>query len=276
MFSWFRKNSAASETWINPALGATLKAESKWPEEKSSTNSTPKRKPSCTLQHTDGQPQAGQPIKKPNTEQPQISWISPANNERGGLAFTNIAGSLVKFEIWDMDASGTLIGKRSLQNLTKQIKGSESFALEEVFCLPDGRAWLTITYWDPRAKTGAWIYNPETQDFKSINLEIESDTWADLPRPWVTTHEFDNATIAVFHSAKKRLAPEVYMNQIDHIWAFSKKHPDGFEVAKLGAKDGNIRTLRLAEKFLWLKTTDPEEQGKPKHFTWSLDISNAL
>jgi hypothetical protein len=276
MFSWLRKGSTTPETWANPILAAQLKAEVVWPEATIQMNTVSKGVRSCRLEHSDGKPQAGQPIKTAGIEQPQMSWTSPPNRNKEGLAFINLADDLASFDIWDIDANGVLINKKSLSRLTEQIKGSKSYSLEEVFCLPSGNIWLTITYWSPGAKTGAWIYRPDTQDFKSVNIDIENDMWHDLPRPWVTTHEFNDATIAVFHTARKRLAPEIYMNQLDHIWLFSEKHPDGIEIAKVNAKDGNIRTLNLRGNILWLKTIDPEKQGAPKNYIWSLDIKNAL
>jgi hypothetical protein len=188
-----------------------------------------------------------------------------------------LAGSEAKkqVQVWELstDKVPRFVKQRQAQLDPEQPGWTMSYPVA-VSCLPGHQVALAVGFHTPRKRDGLFVYNVASNQFRRIDL-IEPERSNGPP---FTSFEVlaasPDATLVLYHTEAIRISADNFAYQFDHVLLFSPRFPNGLEVVKLAADDGNVRAWAMAGKTLWLQSQD--KRKKVQDFIWSLDLSKVL
>lgn len=265
MFSLFGKKKYP--TTVHPALQAQLQRIDSFPAAAAAI--TP-NSAACTKYTIGGRPPAVTFSPPTPTDNPAIGFVSSDRPDNAVLMMNLPEDGVI--ELWQLASTQDLrlTRKLSVPIHPKQSTWTSSF-LDDAACLPNGRALVAITHFDP-ARTGLFLYNLREQRFSTYVERTEPAFSVLLESQRISP----DAAIVLHFTDVKREAAEVYYNYYNRFQLFTGAHPDGLEALALGLDIGNVKRWAVVDKKLYLHTHDPRTPSNPREAYWSLDLSKVV
>lgn len=269
MFGLFKSKSPSV---VDPAVGAALVREASYPQGEAKPPAA--AWPALRQAPLTAAPAQGRLSPSPIDQPPAEAWLVATAS--GTVALVNTYQPKRRVELWDVDRKDAtrLASQRPLAIDPKQDKWL-FYSAGEALALPGNKVVFDLNWFDPSPHDRLCVLDLATGAVKTWG-PIEPDWPAGLPLHFIDSLQLTpEAVLVAYRTDKVRLAPERYVNRFDHLLLFSRRHPQGLEVARMGIDDGNVRDWRFAGGKLWLQTSD-DRGDAPKAFNWSLDLSNVL
>ena len=276
MFGLFKRKSAAqAETAVNPDVGAPLVAAGSFPT--AAAPALPPGAPRCDKVAVEGKPPAARIAAAAVPGQTSGGYRVSGLSGQPSLVFVNRPGKRSSFELWGLAAGADAPFQQQRPVVLDPAQARwAGYLLLGVGCLAAEQVLVAVHYNEPEPRDALYLYDSARNNYHRLGA-VEPDTSAGLPYRYFETLAAGPSTSLVRHgSLAQRLAPEVYVNQLNHVLLVSARYPQGLEVLRLAVSDGNIRRWALKGRTLWLATTDDRDARKPVHKVWSLDLSRVL
>jgi hypothetical protein len=148
------------------------------------------------------------------------------------------------------------------------------FLAPSVACLPGNRLLLAVVYYAPQVKEALYVYDIASGEFSALG-RIAPNT-ENYDKFFEVQPVSADTALVLYYTGTKRIAPERYYNELNHLRLYSPRYPQGVELLKLGIDDGNVTRWAVVERTLWLHTTDKRDLHKPVERYWSIDLTKVL
>ncbi len=189
------------------------------------------------------------------------------------LLLTTTGDEHPRIELWELGEGNRFAVQRPLMLEAAQ-PNWVGFLLQDVACLPQQRLLIAVHYSDPLPRDALYVYDFVGKTFAKLG-RVDPD-----PRQFDGFFEVraitDDSAIVLYFSDVRRLGPERYLNQYNHLRLYSPRFPQGLALMKLGLDDGNIERWAIVDKTLLMDTVDARDARQPKRYKWSLDLTKVL
>ncbi|WP_293371022.1 hypothetical protein [Nevskia sp.] len=272
MFGFFRGSKPSrTTTEIAAEVGAVLAAASPFPAHAALPPTG--EFGSCRKLAIDGVPPAAKLLDEPIRGQTAKAYRVDGVTGQPPLVLANIRGDNPRIDMWELGDGDRFAVQRPLLLEAAQ-PNWVGFLMRDLACLPQRRLLLSVSYTEPEPREALYVYDIAGETFTKLGRVA--------PDPRYLHHFFEvqpiaaDSAITLYFSDVRRLGPERYVNQYNHLRLHSPRFPQGLALLKLGLDDGNIERWTIVDKTLWLDTVDARDPRQPKRFTWSLDLSKVL
>ena len=269
--SLFKKKFPKAPSTVNPLVGAELMPEEGLPEGINEDEAGAIDYGTVKAFNYSGESpnfvfEEGRPISVSNT----AYIITPKSNLAQPVAFINIEREM-RFEAWNLDDDFKLISPIDINDIHPEQHKWKFSLVKDLHCLPNGILVFTIKHLEPHSKTSLYSYSIKNRIFRLINKNdshnVETSSYA---KKYQIS---DDSAIILYYSELIRRSAEIYHNYYNYLMLFSPEYPDGMEFLKLGIDNGNIESLKLQNKTLFLETWDTRIRGNAKQQFFSLNLN---
>lgn len=273
MFGLFRgsKPSRSTTTEVAAEADAVLVAATSFP---ATTPVPPKGEfGRCREIEIDGKPPAAKLLDEPIRGQTTTAYRIDGESGQPPLVLANIGDAHPRIELWELGQGNRFAAQRPILLEAAQ-QTWFGFLLQDAACLPQQRLLLAVFYNEPEPRDALYVYDIVGKTFTKLGRTNPDPQH--LQRFFEVRAITNDSAIALYFSDVRRLGPERYLNQYNHLRLYSPRYPNGLALLKLGLDDGNIERWTIVGKTLWLDTIDARDVRQLKRFTWSLDLSKVL
>jgi hypothetical protein len=272
MFSLFKKK---YPTTVNPLLQAELKQIDSFPA--APAGAAPISGSTCTKYAVKGKPPEVvlSAVEKDIIAAGSSIGFVISDRPDNAVLLMNLSDELPHglIELWQLKSREDLqlVSKIPAQISPKESSWGSRFAQQAV-CLPNGRVLVGINYSRPEVHTDFFLYNIEQRRFSTFFNDYDLR----FSEAFETQPLSEYAALLLHFSQRTTVGFELSYNYYNHLQLFTRAHPDGLEVVKLGIDIGNVKQWRVIDKTLYLHTHDPRTPDKPRETYFSLDLSKLL